>query len=142
MPIIRNTSQGNTTLEEFYMQLSKQNQHTDCDPGYDMLLLVEAINQMFVETVIWGFTSKSRLVLQQVDEVDATWYVMIGSAGGVYHFKYLMAKQGSPWRNAFVSGETNSLDEARKNVLIAMKECGAWKDVAEFRQLLLQNAIL
>jgi len=135
MPIIRNTSQGNVTLEEFYMQLSKQNQHADNDAGYDMLLLVEAINQLFAETIIWGFISQSRLVLQKMDNADATWYVMIGSAGGTYHFKYLMPKQASPWKNAFVSGETKVLDEAKKYVVIAMKECGAWKDVLELQHL-------
>lgn len=43
-----------------------------------------------------------------------------------YHFEYLVPKDKQPAENAYVRGQANDLEEAKKYLLIAMHKCGGW----------------
>ena len=47
-----------------------------------------------------------------------------------------MTENKKPWNLATVSGTATTLTEARKYLLIAMRECGVWADNDELRQIL------
>ena len=53
-----------------------------------------------------------------------------------YHFEYLVPKDKQPWENAYVRGQANDLEEAKKHLLIAMHECGGWAGNEELETLL------
>lgn len=137
MPIKRNSDQKRLTLEQFYIELSETSTNSYVDVGKRMIQLIKMINETFKETELWGLTSHARLVIQSEDDWTSKWYVIIASIGtDDYYFEYLMPKDKQPWKNAMVRGEAKSLEEARKFLLIAMKESEGWKGNLELEKLL------
>lgn len=122
------------TIEEFYLDIAIE----EAKVGEAMLQLIEVINSIFKETVVWGLTSHYRLVLQTIDESRAEWYVIVASSVGYYYFEYLLPASKQPWENAYVRGEAYSLEEAKRYLLIAMRESGGWSDNEELRSSLLE----
>lgn len=97
-----------------------------------MLAFVNMINETFKETELWGLTSHSRFVIQAKDNWKAEWYITVANIGtNDYYFEYLMPKDKQPWEHARIRGEANSLEEAKKYLLIAMHESEGWKENAE-----------
>lgn len=140
MPIKRNSVQTSITLEEFYLDLSTRNTNSYVDVGKEMLLFVELINQTFTETLLWGMTSHARLVIQNADDWKADWFVIVSNIGTKeYYFEYLVPENKQPWTNAFVRGEARTLADAKKYLLIAMRESGGWPENAELKRLLEEN---
>ena len=105
-----------------------------------MLAFIEMIDKTFLETQIWGLTSLYRLVLQAKDQWDTEWFVIVNCIGNnEYYFEYLMTADKRPWDNATVKGVTQNLTEAKKYLLIAMKESGGWTDNVELQNRLSEN---
>jgi len=144
MPIVRNSKQSiDKDLHSFYAELTNDsNAVVTKTIGNNMLALIEMINQTFVETQIWGLTSLYRLVLQTKDQWDSEWFVIVNCIGNTeYYFEYLMTDDKKPWENATVKGVTQNLTEAKKYLLIAMKESGGWADNAELQRILSGNKL-
>lgn len=137
MPIKRSSFQSNKTLEEFYIRLSEESPSAYIDVGKRMLLFIEMINQLFKTTQLWGVTSHARLALLIEDSPELKWYVIISNVGlDSYYFQYLLPEYKQPWDYAMVNGEAKSLEEAKKYLLIAMRECEGWKGNIELSTLL------
>jgi hypothetical protein len=143
MPITRNTSQDKISLEEFYGELvssgEKFGDKNDFNirVGKGMIRFIEMINETFKETQLWGLTSLIRLIIQKENDWKSDWYVIIsGGADENYKIEYLIPENKRPWKNAMVHGEANNLDEAKKYLIIAMNECGGWKDNDELEKLI------
>lgn len=138
MPIRRCTEQTRGTLEEFYREISDREGHALLDPGKGMLALIDIINQLFQETMIYGLTSHYRLILKNTDEPARYGdYVIISShTTDSYFFEYLLPATKSPWEFAYVRGEANSLEQAKKYLLIAMRESEGWINNLEIEQAL------
>ena len=64
MPITRNSDQRKQTLEQFYFEISEEEQYSSKSYGKLMLNLLEMINHTFTKTQLWGLTSHYRLVIQ------------------------------------------------------------------------------
>ncbi len=138
MPLLANTKQNKgKTLEEYYTEISKDKSNSVwAERRRNMLKFIEIINDNFKETEIWGLTSHSRLVLQTEDKWDSEWFVIIEALGHEYYFEYLLTDDKKPWENATVKGVTRNLADAKKYLLISMKESGGWKDNLELKRLL------
>ena len=81
-----------------------------------------------------GLTSLNRLVLQSKDQWDTERFVIVSSIGSnEYYFEYLMTDHKKPWENATVNGVTQNLEDARRYLLIAMKESEGWADNLELQ---------
>ncbi len=143
MPLLANTKQNKgKALEEYYTEISRDKSNSVwAERGKNMLKLIEIINDSFKETEIWGLTSHSSLVLQTSDKCDSEWFVIIESLGNEYYFEYLLTDDKKPWENATVKGVVRNLEEAKKYLLISMKECGGWKNNKELEKLINENGI-
>ena len=142
MPIKRNSDQKSMTLEEFYVDLSTTSTNSYVNIGKEMLLFVELINQTFTETLLWGLTSHERLVIQNADNWKVDWFVIVSNIGTKeYYFEYLLPENKQPWTNATVRGEASTLADAKKYLLIAMRESGGWTENTELKRLLEENNI-
>ena len=52
-----------------------------------------------------------------------------------------MPDDKKPWDNATVTGVTTTLEDAKKYLLISMKESGGWQDNNELEKLLTDNKL-
>lgn len=143
MSITRNTSQDKISLEEFYGELVSNGEKFEKEGDFNirlgkgMIRFLEMINETFKETQLWGLTSLIRLIIQKEDDWKSDWYVIIsGGADENYRIEYLIPEDKRPWENAMVHGEAKNLDEAKKYLIIAMNECGGWKDNLELKTLI------
>jgi len=102
-----------------------------------MIALLKVINSLFINTQLWGLTSHARLVIQSKDEWKSDWFVIINSVGlEEYYIEYLLPNHRGPWPNAIVRGEAKNLEEAKKYLLIAMRESEGWVGNKELELLL------
>lgn len=105
-----------------------------------MLQLIEVIDKLFKQTLIWGLTSHARLILQNADDSASDWYVTLSSSGSeYYHVEYLLPVEKQPWSNAQVQGNVQSLAELEKYLLIAMRESEGWVGNEELSRLLAER---
>lgn len=145
MPLIGNAKQNKKkSLEDFYFELTQDKSNPVWSKiGHDMLTFIKMLNELFIETIIWGLTSHSRLVLQTADKWDADCFVIVSCIGSnEYYFEYLMTDDKKPWDNATVKGVTTTLEGAKRLLLISMKESGGWSDNEELNRLLTDNGII
>jgi hypothetical protein len=140
MPITRCSEQSRCSLEEFYQEIAANKVYDPADAGGAMLKLLKLINTLFKQTQIWGLTSHASLLLQTTDDSASGWYVAIGSSGQDYYYlEYLLPVNKQPWCNAQVRGEVQSLAEAEKYLLIAMRESEGWLGNEELYKLLAER---
>lgn len=137
MPIIRNSSQSQISLEEFYKDLTSENfSKFDNEIGQGMLEFISMVNETFVDTTLYGLTSHYSLVIFENDSLEDEWFIRVYSIGGEkFQFEYTMSKSKEPWKNGFVKGQANSIDEAKDFLIIAMTECDGWSDTKELKKL-------
>ena len=142
MPLIRCTEQKSQTLEEFYKGFIPNGTETFANVGTPMLQVLKLINDTFTETVIYGLTSHSTLVLQNEDNWESPWFVAIKGIVTIpngqrneYYIEYAMPSESQPWQNATVKGETTSLTELKKYIIIAMTESKGWTESTELKKL-------
>jgi len=140
MPIKRCTEQKSITLEAFYNELLEISNGAYPLICKRMLIFLEIINELFHETILWAHTSHARLVLHKIDDLTSSHFVTISNAGTAeYYFEYLIPKRNRPWENAMVRGEAKNLEEAKKYLLIAMRESEGWVDNKELDKLLKEH---
>lgn len=94
--------------------------------GKEMLMWIDQLNKRLSSIEVWGLTSLFRLVLMSSDTHKGEWSVIIVGMPTHYKVEYLMPSEGAPWRNAYISGETKSLEEAVEMTLTAMERSGSW----------------
>lgn len=136
MPLIRCSDQkDNKTLEEFYNELLPDKVKTFADVGTPMLKALKLINDTFHETTIYGLTSVSSLVLLAQDKWRSPWFVSLRGLEAEYYIEYLMITDTAPWHNAKITGVTNSLDDLKKYIIIAMYESRGWCNSDELDRL-------
>jgi len=133
MPIITNSDQKSKTLKEFYQELTKEEaQFHEKQIGKSMLSFISLVDEMFMDTILYGLTSHYRLVIQKTDNWRDEWYVVVYADGNnTFQFQYRMSEIKSPWRDATISGRANSIEEAKQYLIIAMKESEGWKNNEE-----------
>jgi hypothetical protein len=138
MPITICSLQKQQSLEAVYAALvNDAHSAVWAEIGYTMLAFLEMINTTFPETQLWGLTSHDRLVLLNNDDAYSNWWVIISCMGQKeIYFEYLVPAEKAPWPGATVRGTAGSLAEAKKYLLIAMKESGGWPNNRELEQQL------
>ena len=141
MPITRCTEQSGDSLEEFYQLISENKAYDRTGVGDAMLQLLEAMNNLFKQTQLWGVTSHARLILVNANDTSSNWYVTVSSVGSgagyaFYRIDYLLPLAKRPWQYAQVTGEVDTLAQAINHVLIAMRESEGWVGNEELTRLL------
>lgn len=141
MPLIKCSDQKQQTLEEFYTWLVPDKITTFADLGTPMLKVLKLLNETFKDTVIYGLTSHSSLILLSKDTYRSPWYVAINGLDTEYYIEYLIPENKQPWPNAYVKGSTTSLDELKKYIIIAMTESKGWEDSNELKKMYLDQKL-
>ena len=137
MALKRISDQKSLAIEAFYLKFYARSDRPDELP---MLSFIKMFNELFGEPTIWCLTSMGRLVLLNQDEWKSDWFVIIhGFSENEFSFEYLMPKAQSPWNHATVKGEADSLEEAKKYLLISMKESGGWDDNEAVKSIIKLN---
>ena len=137
MPIIRITDQKKETLEEFYKELTNEKATiVENGIGKTMLSFLSMVNNTFLNTTIYGFTSHYSLCIKSEDHWESDFYVVIQGYGDQkFQLEYKMPETKSPWKYAMVKGQANTIEEAKDFLIIAMAESGGWTNNKELRNL-------
>jgi len=137
MPIQRSPVQGRQTLEEYYQEIESKGS-VDQLVGQQMLQLLEVLNELFPQMTLWGLTSMAQLGLSPDPKFTNAWFVLLSSAiiPGAYQVEYLMPANRRPWEDAFVQGQSQSVEETKRYLLIAMRESEGWAGNQAFEAVL------
>ncbi|MGB8192724.1 MAG: hypothetical protein WCF67_12430 [Chitinophagaceae bacterium] len=137
MPLIRSSDQKSQSLEAFYQELTNESSSVvEKAIGTAMLSFIEMVNQTFKQTTLYGLTSHYRLIIQKSESWKGDWYVAVHSIGdGNFQFEYKMPESSSPWKYAAVTGQANTIEDAKEYLVIAMVESEGWEDNKELRKL-------
>ena len=136
MPLKRSSDQPSRTLQEFYTELRENKDSYENKIGEAALAFIELVNQTFIQTEIWVWTSHYSLVLSDKDDWEAGWFVGVDCAAlHEYRLRYQIPEQRSPWPDAMVEGVANTVEKAKDYLIIAMVESGGWPTSNELRQL-------
>jgi len=147
MPIKKSSDQGPESLEQFYTSLAQKDFVFFIAVGKEMLAFLEMVNGLFLETQLWGQISQvnqvvDSLIIQNEDGNDAEPLLIVESLGmGDYHFQYKMMPDKSPWNFAKVRGSAKNIEEAKRYLLIAMRESGGWASNIELERLLEEHRL-
>jgi hypothetical protein len=138
MPIQRSPVQGRQTLEQYYQEIAKRKGPVDQLVGQQQLQLLEVLNDLFPQMALWGLTSMARLGLSPDPQFTTAWFVLLSSAilPGAYQIEYLLPVNKRPWEQAFVQGQSQSVEETKRYLLIAMRESEGWVGNQEFEAVL------
>ena len=142
MPIKKCSDQSPKTFKEFYTEVSTwPNQFREISKK--MISFLDLIDDTFKETQLWGHTSHTNLVIQNKDLTCSERLVIVENHGlDQYQFSYLLPKRKRAWEYARVhGGEGANIKEAKKYLLIAMRESEAWEGNLEFERLLEENGL-
>lgn len=134
MPIIRRSEQKRQTLEDFYKEFIPKPEDAFGDAGTPMLEVLEFLNVCFKNTVIYGLTSHSHLLLFNNNKSEDYYVSLVGYKSKYYNefiIEYLLPSDKSPWKDAVVKGGTAELEDFKKMIIISMTESGGWKDNPE-----------
>ena len=137
MPIVGSSDQPRKTLVEFYQELLKDDSpFASKQIGKTMLDFIEMVNNTFQHTTLYGLTSHYRLVIQAKDSWESDWYIIVYCHGdSKIQFEYQMKYIISPWKDAVIRGQADTIEEAKNYLIIAMTECGGWEDNEELKNL-------
>lgn len=136
MPLTRCSAQKSQSLEETYSELAQSDIVVSSILGNSMLNVIEFIEATFHQTEIFGLTSVHHLVLLSEDNWQSEWYVKIIITGwNEYHIEYKMTKDIQPWENAIVKGQTQSFEQFKDFIIIAMFETQGWQKSEELQNL-------
>jgi hypothetical protein len=143
MPIHRSPVQGRPTLEGYYQEIANSKDPIDQLVGQQMLHLLELLNALFPHMALWGLTSMARLGLSPDPQFTGAWFVLVSGAllPGAYRVEYLLPANRRPWEHAFVYGESQSVEETKRYVLLAMRESEGWAGNEEFGAVLAQHGL-
>jgi hypothetical protein len=143
MPIQRSPVQDRQTLAAYYQEIAQNKSPVDQLVGQQMLQLLEVLDDLFPQMALWGLTSMARLGLSPDPEFTDAWFVLLSSAiiPDVYQVEYLLPAGKRPWEHAFVQGQSQSVAETKRYVLIAMRESEGWVGNQEFEAVLAQHGL-
>ena len=142
MPLTVCKKHSKKTIYGIYSELTKDDESSVWrDKAQAMLKIVELIDELFVETKIYGITSHYRLGLLSEDRWDARWHVIIDSISNWYDFNFAVPESKCPWPDARMTGSVVSNGEVKKYLLIAMRDSGGWEGNDELKRLLVQNGL-
>lgn len=129
MPLIRCTNQSYQTLEEKYSEFFNGKITATWT-------IIEIIDKLFENTIIYCFTSMYRLYLvPRDDDYTSPWYVGFGGATEDYIWVDFHKPESTPWKDARITGEAHSIEEAVKYIVIAMYESKGWENNKELEKL-------
>jgi hypothetical protein len=127
MSLIRCQDQKSQSLEDFYTELSQQDDVAFRKSGKAMLELLGRLQDLPIEESLYGLTSHNRLCLLAEDEYSAACFIRISALDEQnYAIEYLMPERISPWPYAYVRGETDSLEKAIEMLLTGIKRSEGW----------------
>jgi len=143
MPLQRSPLQRRQTLAEFYQELASSEHPGSRIVGQQMLELLNVLNALFPHMTLWGLTSLARLVLSPDPLMDSGWFVIVSSAvlPATYYIEYLLPASRRPWEHAYVRGESQSMEETKQYLLIAMRESEGWVGNPEMEAVLGQYGL-
>jgi len=119
--------QKSKTLDEFYMELSQQENAVSRKGGKTMLDLITRLRTLPDERRFFGLTSLSRLCLLATDSYQSPWFVVISALDKRnYSVEYLMPERVAPWQHAYVKGVSRSEDEAVHMTVTAIERSEGW----------------
>ncbi len=124
MPLYRCSVQQKATLAEHYAGLLDH--PSSKEAGEAMIAFIEKVNEVFPKTEIWALTSHYFLNLRPQDDHTLNTYVVVMASGSSYSLEYLLPPELAPWPNAYVQGNTPTLDQAIEYLKIAMVESRGW----------------
>ena len=128
MPLHRASCQGQGTLREYFLEVSKHSDAHIAQSGRSMILLLEKLRESVAERAVWGLTSHNQLKLLAADDPGATCFVSITPpVTDVFIIEYLLPKSAAPWPNARIIGETRSIPTAVSMIIAALDNSGGWK---------------
>jgi hypothetical protein len=127
MHITRCRDQKSRTLDEFYSDLSVQENPVSRESGNAMLSLLTRLRARPEVWRAFGLTSHHRLCFHAEDDYRSPSFVTISVLDQRNYFvEYLMPERLAPWPNAYVKGEATPEEEAIAMVVRAMEQSGGW----------------
>lgn len=132
MPLRRCSDQGNIGLHEFYEEAKTY--PASKAMAIEMQKIVAWLDHTFPETKLFGLTSHYNLLLLSEDISYANKYVKITADPIRYYIDYLMPQEIAPWKGAWVTGWTDNLEDAKKYILIGMKNSKGWEESEELKK--------
>lgn len=124
MPIQQSSLQSDLSINEFYAGNGQV--------GLAMLAFIERVNATFIHTMLYAVIADGRLVLLPEDGKDDKRYIVV-SYDGVWQMEYLLVGR-RPWKDAFIKGTAETIEEAISYLIIAMTETRAWLRKKELRR--------
>ena len=94
-------------------------------------MLIERLDSIFKETIIYGLTSLARLVLLSEDTYKSTWHVMFASFDSTYYVDYHRQGREDIDLDTDICPKANNINDAVELVLNAMKNSGGWVENEE-----------
>jgi hypothetical protein len=143
MPLHRSPVQGRQTLQEYYQAIANSKNPVDRLVGQQMGQLLAVLNDLFPQMPLWGLTSMARLGLSSDSEFTNAWFVLVSSAiiPDSYQLEYVLPANQRPWEHAVVQGQSYSVEQTKRYVLIAMRESEGWVGNVEFEAVLAQHGL-
>lgn len=131
MPITRCSDQKSQTLATFYNEWAEDKNPISSEIGKSMLLIIDFINDTFSETIIYGLTSHTNLLLLAKDSYQTPWFVVVIANGKEFHIEYKTESS----ENVIIKKVTDSFEEFKKNIIIAMHHSQGWNGSNELNKL-------
>ena len=129
MQLSRCKDQKSATLEEFYTEVSEQDNYVSREGGKVMLDLIARLHALPDNRLVWGLTSHHRLCLLAQDSYKSSWLVIISVLDRHnYSVEYRMPDHVAPWPYAYVRGEARSEEEAVRMIVTAMEKSEGWSE--------------
>lgn len=127
MRLARCKDQAKAPLDQFFEELTLQEDYAGRDGAKAMLGLISRLRASDCPHRVYGLTSHDRLCLLAEDSYASSWFVIVSALdSNNYRVEYRMPDRLSPWPEAYVTGESHSEDGALRMVLIAMERSEGW----------------
>ena len=135
MPIIRSKHQSDETIEEFYSEIDIAIAYIEA--GKEMLKLIEFINQNFTQTELFVFTSHHTMCLlpKNTKRFDDIIHITAHPFSEKYSFSYKLPAEKSPWKDAWISGTAQGIEEGLIFLIKSMIGTEKWKSNKELKSL-------
>ena len=113
MPLVRCSDQARESLRDHYSKDS--NGGNSIDPAQLMISIIDKLDEIFKETIIFGLTSIKDLNLLAYDSYKTDWFVtFIARSESEIYVEYLLPLEKRPWPFAKVKGEAKSVNDGIK----------------------------
>jgi hypothetical protein len=143
MPLYRSPLQGHQPLQAYYHEIANRESPVDRLVGQQMGQLLAVLEDLFPQLPLWGLTSMARLGLSPDPEFTSSWLVLVSSAflPDAYQVEYVLPVDRRPWEQAVVQGQSQSVAETKRYLLMAMRESEGWAGNSAFEAVLTQYGL-